>query len=109
MICKNWLAVPALCVSALFAQTDANALFQKQDWTAAANAYAALVKTNPADGASWFRLGASLHRLGKFEESRTAYEKALANRFQPLQSMATIARAYVQLQEPALALKWLNQ
>ena len=105
----KWLAALILCVSALRAQLDANALFQKQEWAGAAAAVQEIVKANPADGMSWSRLGVCFHRLGNFEESRAAFEKALANKFQPLQTMALIARAYVKLEQPAIALKWLDQ
>ena len=77
------------------AQTEeANALFQKQDWAGAARLYENSVKADPADGVAWFRLGTCLHRLGRNQESREAFHKALDLRFQPLQAMVVIARSH---------------
>src|SRR3954468_6879227 len=73
---------------------DANTLFQKQDWAGAAQLYEIAVKTNPADGQAWFRLGTFLHRLNRNQDSRAAFHKALDQRFQPLQAMVVIARSH---------------
>ena len=92
------------------AQTeDANALFQKQDWAGAARLYETAVRANPADGASWFRLGTCLHRLNRNQESRQAFHKALNLNFQPLQAMVVIARSHFKDGDPAEGVRWLKQ
>ena len=104
--------LPALVLwSALaFAQTDdANALFLKQDWAPAARLFEAAVKSNPADGLAWFRLGTCLHRLNRNQESRQAFHKALDLKFQPLMAMVVIARSHFKDGDTAEGVKWLRQ
>ena len=92
------------------AQTeDANALFQKQEWAGAARLYESALKANPADGLAWFRLGACLHWLGRNQDSREAFHKALDLKFQPLQAMVVIARSHFQDGDTADGVKWLQQ
>src|SRR4051812_28968213 len=88
---------------------EANALFAKQEWAGAAKAFQAAVAENPADGPSWFRLGTCLHRLGRQEESRQAFQKAIETHFQAPQAMATIARSYSREGKVADSMQWLNR
>src|SRR5437868_4592947 len=69
-------------------------LFNKQDWPGAAKAFQIAVAEDPKDGASWFRLGTSLYRLEKYDESVAAYEKANQAGFQPLQALAAAGRSW---------------
>jgi tetratricopeptide (TPR) repeat protein len=104
------LALLALFIAFAFAQPeDANDLFQKQDWAGAARLYETAVKSNPADGASWFRLGTCLHRLDRNQEAREAFHKALDLKFQPLAAMVAIARSHFKGGDSAEGLKWLKQ
>ena len=105
-----------LCLPLVFAATalhgqvaEGTALFQKQEWAGAAKAFQAAVAANSADGASWFRLGTCLHRLNRQEESRQAFQKAIDNRFQAPQAMATIARSYSKEGKLAESIQWLNR
>jgi tetratricopeptide (TPR) repeat protein len=52
------------------------AAFQAQDWAKAAPAYEALVRAKPDDAQARFRLGVSLHGLGRFADAVTALEAA---------------------------------
>lgn len=54
----------------------AHALFQAQDWAAAAEAYKSLTADNPGNGGFWYRLGASYHRLEKYREAIDAFGRA---------------------------------
>jgi hypothetical protein len=99
-----------LCAGLVSAQSPSgDELFNQQDWAGAARAYQEWVGKNPADGPSWFKLGTSLHRLGRSAESRQSYQKALDNQFQPLQAMAAIARSYAHENDAAHTAEWLER
>ena len=102
-----------LLVSALHAQIsptpEADALFAKQDWAAAAQAYQKATGSNAADGRSWFRLGGSMAHLHRLEESRAAFQHAIDNQFQPPYAMALIARAWAVEKDVPHATEWLER
>lgn len=50
--------------------------YQKGDWKKAAEAYAAITKSEPGSGRAWYRLGSSYARLGKVDEAIAALVKA---------------------------------
>ncbi|HEX6694889.1 MAG TPA: tetratricopeptide repeat protein [Longimicrobiales bacterium] len=52
--------------------------FQKGDWPATADAYGALIRVDSANGMAWFRLGIANHALGRLEEAKVAYARAIA-------------------------------
>lgn len=54
----------------------AAAAFAASEWQAAAEAYAAITKAEPQNGAAWFRLGRSQQALGNSEQALAAYETA---------------------------------
>lgn len=104
------LCLHAFLAVALYAQAgEGNALFQKQEWAGAAEAFQKAVAQNPADGPSWFRLGTCLHRLNRQAESRAAFQKAIDNHFQAPQAMATIARSYSMEGKTGESLEWLKR
>ncbi len=103
-----------LCAATLFSQTagpatEGEALFQKQDWQGATRAFQSAVEQDPHDGRSWFRLGSSLYRLGRNEDSRKAYQKAEENKFQPVYTLAVIARSYAHDNDAAKTAEWLDR
>jgi len=100
--------------AALWAQSEGpaaegEALFQKQDWKCAAQAFQSAVQKDPHDGRSWFRLGSSLYRTGHSAEARDAFQKASENKFQVPQAMAAVARGYAHDGDAAKAAEWLNR
>ncbi|MGC4056051.1 MAG: tetratricopeptide repeat protein [Paludibaculum sp.] len=103
------LAFVPVLVGQSASQGEADGLFQKQDWAAAAAAYRRLVAAEPQNGAAWFRLGASLHRLGDEPEAGRAFERAVDLRFQTGQSMVNVARARAHAGDPTGAAEWLNR
>jgi len=56
--------------------TEANAAYEAKDWARAAKLYEALSKEKDAPPRVWYRLGASLRALGKYEDALAAFDKA---------------------------------
>jgi tetratricopeptide (TPR) repeat protein len=55
---------------------EANAAYEAKDWARAAKLYEALSKEKDAPPRVWYRLGASLRALGKYEDALAAFDKA---------------------------------
>ena len=90
--------------------SDANALFQKQDWPAAAKAYKALTQSHPDSGLAWFRLGLSLHSLGDYRAALDAYQHAEAAHFPAKMALNwRMVRVYARLGDKEKALALLDQ
>src|SRR5688572_19072974 len=75
------------------AESAADKAFQAQDWAAAAAAYGALAKSRPQDGQLHFRLGVSLHGLGRFGEAVSALEAAATLGAAPPMAQFRLAKA----------------
>ncbi len=72
------LVLGALCgTSAAATQQEADALYQKQDWAGAAQAYESLVLSDANNGRAWFRLGASRHAMGNYAGAAEAYARCV--------------------------------
>lgn len=56
---------------------EAEQLFQSQQWSAAAAAYAALVETDPGVARAWYRLGTARHHLGDYTGAIAALQRAV--------------------------------
>ena len=90
--------------------SDANALFQKQDWSNAAKAYRALTQAHPESGLAWFRLGFSLHQTGDYAGALDAYKHAEAANFPAKMQLSwRMARAYARVGDKDKALAELEQ
>jgi tetratricopeptide (TPR) repeat protein len=62
------------------AATDAakaDETYQGKNWAEAARLYGAIAAAQPKNARAWYRLGASLHGLGKQDEAIAAYQKCL--------------------------------
>src|SRR5437588_8850207 len=93
------------------AAAQADALFQAQRWEAAAEAYDAMTKAEPADGRAWFRLGVSLHKSGRFEAAVRAYQNALEKmpeQARPL-AMYNLGASYARLNDSDKAFEWVGR
>jgi tetratricopeptide (TPR) repeat protein len=88
--------------------TEADALFQSQKWADAAWAYEAVTKAEAANGRAWYRLGVSLHNLGRYEQAIAAFQKALEIGKQP-QAMYSLASSYARKNEKEKAFEWLHK
>src|SRR5262245_52198896 len=101
----------AFLVPATLAQSQtekADSYFQAQNWSESAKAYEEITKAEPANGAAWFRLGLSLHSIGKYEQAVSAFQKAVAIGNNPI-AMYDLACAYARLNDKNNAIEWLNK
>jgi hypothetical protein len=87
---------------------EAGDAFQKGDWKAAADAYAAIAKREPGSGRAWFRLGMSFAKLGKPQDAIAAYLKADAIGQSPLVRYG-LAGVYTRLGDSTQAFAWLEK
>jgi hypothetical protein len=69
-------------------------LYIRQNWPAAAAAYEALTRTEPANARAWYRLGVSLQQSGHADRSIAPYQKAAALGFAPTSTWYNLACAY---------------
>ena len=89
---------------------EANRLFQAQEWMKASAAFEGVLKANPTDAQSWFRLGVSRHALGDYRGAATAFQKARENNFPaPIQLPLRFAKTYARLGEKEKALEELKR
>lgn len=93
-------------------QTDlikqADALYQAQDWAKSAAAYERVTKADPSNGRAWFRLGASLHHIGRYDEAVVAYRKSPGLAGNSI-AMYNLACSYAKLNKKDEAIEWLNK
>ena len=87
---------------------DANKLYQAEDWAHAAEAFAAVVKSDPKNGRAWFRLGVCRQRLKSYDQAIAAYRKAEAIAHNPT-VMYNLACAYTLAGAPDSAFAWLGR
>jgi tetratricopeptide (TPR) repeat protein len=59
------------------AATVANDGYQAKNWAKAAELYGQITARQPENGRAWYRLGVSLHGLGKQDEAIAAYQKSI--------------------------------
>jgi ketosteroid isomerase-like protein/tetratricopeptide (TPR) repeat protein len=88
---------------------DALTYFRAKDWARAADAYKAVVATNPHDGQNWSNYGFSLHSLKRYEQAIKAFEKAANLGFRPEVATYNIACAHALLGHNEEALTWLRK
>ncbi len=72
----------------------ADTLYAHQNWTAAAAAYERIIKSEPANGRAWYRLGFSNQEAGHPDRAIPAYQKAAALGFAPNVAWYNLACAY---------------
>ena len=104
-------ALPALAAKpapAPVTMEDANKLYQSEDWAGAAEAFAAIVKSEPRNGRAWFRLGVCRQRLASYDEAVAAYRRAEAIAHNPA-VMYNLACAFSLAGSPDSAFAWLGR
>ena len=87
----------------------ANEYFQAKDWAKAAPAYQQLAKADPKNGQAWFRLGLSLHELGRYQDAVNAYQQAQNVGWAAGPVRYRSARAHAKSGKPDEAFEQLNQ
>lgn len=87
---------------------EADALYGSQKWADAARAYEAITKAEAANGRAWYRLGVSLHQLGRYAQAVEAYQKALGINQNPV-GMYNLACSYARLGDKEKAFEWLTK
>jgi hypothetical protein len=93
--------------SAVAAMSEAEALYQAQQWAEAARAFETLTKAEPANGRAWLRLGTALQQLKRFEQAVVALQRAVEILRGPV-AMYNLACAYARLNNKDKAFEWLN-
>ena len=53
---------------------QANQLYSAKNWSAAAPAFEAITRAEPANAMAWLRLGVSRHKLGQYTSAVEAYK-----------------------------------
>jgi len=85
-----------LLINPAFAQSDADALYQAENWSAAVSAYQAVVASSPEDARAWARLAVSARQDGQYDIAISALAEAEALEFNALQIGIERSRIKVQ-------------
>lgn len=88
---------------------EANAYHLRADWENAAWAYQEVTKKELTNGFAFSRLGLALSQLQRYEQSGSAYEKALELKFRPPNTMYNLACVYSLKGDIDKALQWLER
>jgi tetratricopeptide (TPR) repeat protein len=91
------------------AATAANEVYQAKNWAKAAELYGQITAHQPENGRAWYRLGASLHALGKQDEAIAAYQKSIAAGVPGQIAEYAIGAAYASKGDMGNAFKYLQQ
>ena len=98
--------VPGVSRSATPTMQEAAALYDAHDWKRAAEAYAAIVKSDPKSGLAWYRLGVCRGREKDWKGAIEAYRNSEAIGH-AIPAMYNLACAYAQLADTSHAFEWL--
>jgi CubicO group peptidase (beta-lactamase class C family) len=88
---------------------EANIYHLSADWENASWAYEAITKQNPTNGFAFSRLGQALSSLQKYDQAAIAYEKSLALKFRPPNTMYNLACVYSLKGDKDKAFQWLER
>jgi tetratricopeptide (TPR) repeat protein len=83
-------------------------LLKAEKWAEAAEAYEAVVKSEPDNAAAWYNLASARYRLGEFAPAAAAFEKNVALTKNP-NAMFNLACAYARMGEKDKAVEWLRE
>jgi tetratricopeptide (TPR) repeat protein len=86
----------------------AGELFKAQKWMEAAQAYEAIVKTEPDNAAAWYQLAMARYRLGQFADAAAAFQKNIHLNKNPT-AMFNLACVYARMNEKDKAIEWLGR
>lgn len=91
------------------AMQEALRLFGERKWAEAAGKLEEVTRAEPENGLAWYRLGMSLHELGRYKEAIEKFARVEKLNFSPGAAMFRTARAYVKMGERERAMEWLLQ
>ncbi len=87
----------------------ADSAFRRRDWRATADLYAQIAAKQPGSGQAWLRIGMAQQALNQLDPAVTAFEKALALRFQVPTATFRLARVHALKGNPDRAFTYLEQ
>jgi len=87
---------------------EADVLFTAQAWERAADAYAAIVESDPENDRAWFRLGTVHEKLGSWNDAAAAWSTAGSLGFAPARVNYNLARAEARAGDGDRALELLE-
>ena len=105
LVLSMLVAVPGLGAQQV---SSAEAAYHAKDWAKAAGEYETITQHQPKNGVAWYRLGASRHFLGQYEQAIAAFQQALDLGFARPIATYNIAAGYARLGNKAKALEWLD-
>ncbi len=91
------------------AGSNGDALFGKGDFAGAAQEFRKAIDANPEDGRSYYRLGAALYSLRKYDEAAHAFASAFKLDYAQPYAAASSARAYAAAGDTDQAVEWLQR
>lgn len=99
---------PAATPAASPALSEADALYQSRKWVEAAEAYEAVMKTEPGNGRARFRRASALHAAGRYEQAIAAWQSAAEVFRGPLVTY-NLACSYARSGDREKAFEWLKR
>ncbi|HYN84475.1 MAG TPA: tetratricopeptide repeat protein [Pyrinomonadaceae bacterium] len=90
------------------AMQEAVRLFNERKWEEAARKFEEVTRAEPANGLALYRLGMSLHELGRYKEAIETFARVEKMNFAPGPAMFRTARAHAKLGEREKAMEWLT-
>lgn len=111
IVLVGWALAMLAAVPEMRAQqvSPAEAAYRAQDWAKAAGEYQTITQQQPKNGLAWYRLGASRHNLGQYEQAIAAFQQALELGFARPSATYNIAAGYARLADKAKAAEWLER
>jgi hypothetical protein len=94
--------------SGVYAEDDAERLFEAGEWAAASDAYARRTAADPEDVTAWFQLAVSARHAERYQVARDALNQAEKRQFSPLRIGLERARLSVGLEDSEAAVAELR-
>src|ERR1051325_1991749 len=106
LFCASQLSAAAQAVAPSVQRADE--LLKAGKWAEAAEAYEAVVKSQPDNASAWYNLASARYRLGEFAPAAAAFEKNVALTKNP-NAMFNLACVYARMNEKEKAVERLKE
>jgi tetratricopeptide (TPR) repeat protein len=106
LLCASQFILSAQSVTP--AMQRANELFEAKKWTQAAEAYEAIVKTEPENARAWYNLASARYQLAQFAPAAAAFQKNIGLTKNPTAEF-NLACVYARMNQKEKALEWLGK